>query len=200
MKKTTLLIVILVLCLFALLFMRGWDTTATTTKTAPAAAVNGFSHWKVLDDQTLEYSAQFPAEIKSISKSTPDPKTKINRNYKFFASEALDATAYLITEIQFPKDYNPSSDPTLLETIVNELVANGPTNTLKESENVQFRGDEALKFKIENDQKQVVMGLAFIHGQSVFILQRVSKEDKINQKEFDYFADSFKFKAPAKAK
>lgn len=193
MNKTIPLIVIIVVCLIALLFLRGVGQVGQAPENV--AAVEPGTHWKLFNDSNTDYQAMFPTPPKAAFNNTLDPKSKQMRVYKLYVSEALDATLFLITEIQFPKDYNPSDDPTILETIVDELVANAPTNSLKESERVQFNGEEALRFKIMNADKMVVMGLAFIHNQSVFILSRVSTEAKVNQKEFDYFTKSFKFKS-----
>lgn len=190
MNKITPLIVIAAVCFIALLFL----SSPKKYETPEAVATEDRAHWKLLDEPNVDYQALFPTPPKAVFNNSIDPKTKLLRTYKLYVAEALDTTLFLITRIQFPKDYNPSEDPTTLETIVNELVANGPTNALKNMTELEFNGDQAVKFTIENDNKMVIMGLAFIHGQSIFILSRVSTEKKVNQNEFDYFVKSFKFK------
>ena len=194
MNKITSLIVIVAVCLIALLFIL---SPAGYKPPDPVLTEETIESWKLFDDPSVNYQASFPTVPKTASNNALDPKTRQLRIYKLYAAEALNGTLFLITEIQFPGDYNPNLDPTLLETIVSELVANGPTNSLKNMTQLQYNGMEALKFTIENDTNMVIMGLAFIHEQSVFILSRASTADKVNQNEFEYFVKSFKFKTPS---
>lgn len=192
MNKTLPLLAIVVFCLFVLLFLRGFDQG--NKHVAEPQAKEMLAQWKVHEDSNHQYEVSFPTPPRTASNNAVDPKTRQLKIYKLHVSEALDATLYMVTQIQFPPDFNPADDPTILDDTVKDLVANGPTNSLKEIQQETFNGDTAVKFTIENAEKIVIYGVAFIHDKSIFILSRVSKEDRENISEFEHFIKSFKFK------
>lgn len=192
MNKTVPLLAIIVVCLAVLFFIRGNNPGKDQTSAPPAKEV--LAQWKVHEDPNHQYEVSFPTPPRAVSNNALDPKTKQLKIYKLQVSEALDATLFMVTQIQFPPDFDPAKDPTILDDTVKELVANAPTNTLKDLEQTTFNGDEAVKFTIESADKIVIHGVAFVRNKIIYILSRVSKEDKENIGEFDHFVKSFKFK------
>lgn len=195
MNKTVPLLAIVVVCLAVLFFVRGSNQGKYQSAEPPAQ--EALAQWKVHEDPSHQYEVSFPTPPRVASNNALDPKSKQLKIYKLQVSEALDATLFMVTQIQFPPDYNPALDPTILEDTVKDLVANAPTNSLKDIQQIVFNGDEAVKFTIESADKIVIHGVAFVHSKSIYILSRVSKEDRVNLGEFDHFLKSFKFKEAA---
>lgn len=155
-----------------------------------------FDAWMTFQPDDTKFTASFPRKPIHLNDSSRQNLGGHTRKYDIYAADGLDKKAYMIEVITFPKGPNPEKNENILENTLRDILANSTLNVLESSQKENFKGKNALSFKINSGQKKL-QGLLFVWNQTLYILTRVEQEGENADKNEDYqfFIDSFKLNA-----
>lgn len=166
------------------------------TTEAPVAKshkpVTNFVSWHEYSSPNGDFRVMFPALPQQTSQKIIDQKTQEPRFYEMYVSEKDDGTIFMITAITFPSNRDPKTTEKMLTKAMNDMIESDPKNHLKKNQVTDYKNMKALDFSIEND-KVSIDGKAFMIGDTLYVLTSLGNNQSYNDKEFNFFANSFDY-------
>lgn len=191
MSRSTTTIFALVALIAVFVLYRFVDNSGTFNGTASVVEQQPYSDWKDFTAPSGKFKGRFPMTPRHVSESSQDPRSNTTRRYNIYVAEQLDATAYMVTSINFVDKFNPENNPHVLDDTVSDMVSSNAQNVLVSKEETKIQGLKAVKFKIDNGKMTQIEGLVFVADKTLYILTRISKMGTANEEDFDHFIKSF---------
>lgn len=155
--------------------------------------VSAFTDWYAFKAPTGSFEAKFPTMPQRGTQTVKDPKTGTDRNYEMYISEKGNGTVFMISLIEFPETTEPME--TLKKTIINDLLISNPQNQLKNMQIGTYKLFKTIDFVISNPTT-TIDGRTFSDGNTVYLLTVIFNNSYLDQKEYDYFINSFEWITP----
>ncbi len=150
-----------------------------------------FESWREFKDPLGRFSVSLPYVPQHASESRGDVESKNLRKYDMFVAEKEDGTTLMISLISYPGGLETTSSYTLLESVLNEMLNANQNSKLVSQGKSKFLNHDSLDFVISN-QDVNIESKTFVDGNTLYILSFVAKGAKFDQKEYEYFIQSFK--------
>ena len=169
------------------------QTQVPTSAATPSAVTEvdpNYESWKEFTSPTGQFKVLLPILPQHATDKIADPKTKEPRKYDMYVAAKNDGTVFMISAITFPSGIAEKDSEALLTNVVNDMLARNKDNVLKMKQASAFRNFKALDFSIENGDI-ILGGKAFVHNNTLYVLNMVSKHGTFNLNEFNFFVNSF---------
>lgn len=200
MSKTTWLIAGAIIAILAIFLIRVNETPTGTTPAVPeklsasgasstASNSSDFHNWHEFSPPSAKFKVLVPTPPQHATEKFEDPKTKENRKYDMYVSEADNGTIFIISQIAMMEP-TAKIDQNVLTNVMNDILSANPKSKLKNMQMGKYHENPSLDFSIENDQVNID-GKAFISGNTLFMLTSVAKLANYKKPEFDFFVNSF---------
>lgn len=190
-RSTSTIFALVALIAVFVLYRYIGDYTSAGTSTTSVQDPGGYAEWKEFTAPSGNFKGIFPLTPKQLSESSQDPRSHAMRRYNIYIAEQLDSTVYMVTTINFTEKFNPEQDSHILANTIADMVASNAQNTLVSTTEETFQGRKALKFNIDNGKAHHIIGLTFVADKTLFIITRISKNEKNSDEDFDHFVKGF---------
>lgn len=152
-----------------------------------------FHEWREFSFEHGNFKVLLPALPQHVSDTFIDPTTHKPLRYETYTTAADNGAAFMINAIIFSTPGEAEAREESLKAIVNEMLDRNKENKLNEMQMSTFRGVPALNFSFSSGDV-LVEGKVFAHQNTIYILSMIKRKDVFNQKELDFFVNSFYFK------
>ncbi len=150
------------------------------------------NQWKEFRSDLGNFNVLLPVLPQHASQMVSLPNSPNKLKYDLFLAQEKDGTNFMINVISYPDDMDLSNPQSLLENVMNEMVAGDSNNQLKYSEKGKFQHSPSLEFAIENPQF-LIQSRAFLVEKMLYVLTVVDRIENYNQNEYRAFINSFHF-------
>lgn len=154
-----------------------------------------FAEWREFIAKTGRFKVQLPYVPQYAKESVLIPNTDQKRQYEMYASDKMNGTTFMVNLITYPKEFDLSDPNHILTETVNEITKTNAHNQLTEMKEGLYKSYPSVDFHMINQQFDI-KGKAFIIGKTVYLLNYVSKTEDFDEKEYDYFVNSFQLVNP----
>lgn len=158
--------------------------------TTPILNADPHASWREFSPQSGSFKVLFPAVPQFAKEAVNIPNTDKKRRYEMYASETINGTVFMVSVITYPQDYDTTSKAQTIQSVIDELVASDPANHLLESRDTVFLDFPAMDFHMVNKEFDIE-GKSFMNDKTVYVLTYVARNNDYDQKDYDYFINSF---------
>ncbi|MCB1112789.1 MAG: hypothetical protein H7A37_08970 [Chlamydiales bacterium] len=190
MSRALLAAIVVIACiggLFLISNMADFKLLSGSSAGDPADVAN----WTEYEDVDEMFKVNLPSPPEHVSQTITDRVTNQIRHYSIYASKDLEGTVYMVTEITFPSEIDPTDNEDLLHDVVKEMVASKPTNELVSMESTTFHGGPAVNFQINGNEDTVIYGVTFSKNKKLYTVSSIGATKYNDEAKFEKFADSF---------
>lgn len=168
------------------------EPSIVTPQTAAKLNNLNFHEWHEFASEQSDFKVLLPSLPQHVSDIVTDPATKQPQKFETYAAVNDSGSAYFINVITFasPGDAE-ASEEALKSTVTNMLIRN-KENKINSMNMGSLHGDRALDFALDNHDI-LIKGKVVPHGNKIYIISMVNKQDTFNSKEFEFFINSFNF-------
>lgn len=211
MSKAISLFIILLLIMFAFLFLRDFKTMESSDKPvvketnsslqvtgnsqsnesleSPALS-NNIHNWREFTSVKKNFKVFLPTLPQHLADKVPDPATGEMRKYETYLAAGDNNTAFMVNTISLTNKLDLKNAEETLRNVISEIISRNKENKLEGSKVGKFREYPALDFTIKG-QDNSVTGKVFTDGNTVYILSMIADPAKQNPEEMDFFVNSF---------
>ena len=150
----------------------------------------GFENWHEFTSPDGDFKVMLPTLPQHASDMIKDKNNGEERKYDMFVSEKSDGSVFMINVITFAAPPDEKQKDQLRRTMMNDVLKSNPNNNLLRAETTSFKEVPALDYAIENTEMNVDSKV-FVTDRALYALTRLVKKERHNQKEFDFFTNSF---------
>lgn len=150
----------------------------------------GFENWHEFASPDGDFKVMLPSLPQHASDMIKDKNSGEERKYDMFVSEKPDGSVFMINVITFLTPPDEKQKDLLRRTMMNDVLKSNPDNNLLKAETTTFKDHPALDYTIENAEISVDSKV-FVTNHALYALTRLVKKERHNQKEFDFFTNSF---------
>lgn len=154
--------------------------------------------WREFSPQSGDFKVLFPGVPQNATDKITDSKTKEVNKYDMYVAAKDNGTAFMISVVTFPREVSPSAEESTLTDIINEMIARNKNNNLKMMKPSTFHNHTSMDFAIENGEATIA-GKVFMHNKTMYIISMIAKTTSFNQKDLDFFINSFSFENEQKS-
>lgn len=170
----------------------------TQTSSSGSAFKEEMEEWSALELQkwheftspSHHFKVLMPTLPQHAKEKINDPTTKEARAYDMYVSLKDNGSVFMISLISLLDNPAKTLDPSMLSNVVDNMVSGSPNSKVKKMEMGKYKEYPSIDFSFENPDANVD-GKAFIVGNTLILLTGVAKPSDYNQKEFDFFVNSF---------
>lgn len=159
---------------------------ANLEKTLPATPYEG---WREFTADQGGFSVKVPAIPQNAQETVQDKRTNQSLLYDMYVAEKWNGALFTITVIHYPKEV-PNLEKTLKDYL-GDIILSNPGNELVSAKETSFQGKTALSYKVQNPKNQTE-GILVIDGKRIFFIGYITDERNKDQKDYEYFINSFK--------
>lgn len=198
MSRTLTLLAALLIATAGYLLLRQYrseQATNGTVNTSPLSTtdkVTNLHEWREFSSDTGRFKVLLPTLPQHVTDMFTDPKTKEQRKYETFVAAGDNGAAFMISAITFPNNLDADNGEETLRSAVSDMMIRNKENKLNKMESGKFRNNKAIDFSLSNGDLLIV-GKVFSHNNILYILSMINKDATFNEKEFDFFINSFDF-------
>jgi hypothetical protein len=164
-------------------------TINTTSAPQASAEPNNFHDWRVFTSDQGHFKVLLPTLPQHVSDVVVDQKSQEPRKYETYASASDNGAAFMVNAITFTNQ-NGVSDEEALKSAVTDMLARNKENKLVEMKMGSFLNSPALDFSLSNGDL-LIIGKVLARDKTMYILSMINNKDNYNQKELDFFLNSF---------
>ncbi|GAB4227198.1 MAG: hypothetical protein Tsb0021_03830 [Chlamydiales bacterium] len=147
-----------------------------------------YEGWREYESRIGGFSAKFPGLPQNAKNTITERRSNQVLVYDMYIAEQWDGTVYMVTVVTYPFEIQQKEE--VLSNFLSDVLTSNPQNELVLAVKEQFRGQEALKFKVKTNQAYID-ALAFIRKDKLYYLSEISANLEEEGKDFQYFIDSF---------
>lgn len=148
-------------------------------------------NWRLFVSPQKNFKAYLPALPQHTSDTILDSETKEARKYESFYVADDFGPAYMINTITFPRSVENESIDETLKSVVNDILARNKNNKLNNMKIGHTGKFKSLDYQLENNDV-VISGKVIAHGDTLYVLSMMTKNDSFDQKNLDEFVNAFK--------
>lgn len=156
----------------------------------PAVVKTGPS-WRHFEPQSGKFSVDLPVIPQHASDMISDNNTQHLKVYDMYVAEGVDGAVYMINLVTYQNPEDVKDKGILFQNFINDMLISNPSNQLVTSSDVQYDGLDAKDFTLKNPDATVDSKI-FLHGNTLYVLSRVSKAESPTNGDFKNFISSFK--------
>lgn len=146
--------------------------------------------WKEFSPANGKFKVLLPALPQHASDSVPLASGNGSIKYDMYLSQEKNGTTFMISLIEYPKDFDTSKSSDLLDSVMNQLMAGNPNNRLRNVAKGSYHTYPSLDFAIENNDV-FVRSKTFMMGKTLFVLTLVDRNLNDIDAQFVKFINSF---------
>ena len=166
-------------------------TILKPTMTANSADAK-FHEWHEFTSPQNNFKVLLPTLPQHVSDTVTDPATQQQHKYETYTALGDNGSAYLINEITFSSPKQAEATEEELKAAVSSMLIRNKENKLNSMVMGSLHDNPALDFSLDNNDV-LIKGKVLAHNNKIYILSMINKKDTFNDKEFDFFVNSFNF-------
>lgn len=195
LPKTKVIVygILVILCLFVLDIFR--RSRHETTPPPESLLITDYQ-WREFRESSGKFKALLPSLPQHAAEVVPLPSGEGVIRYDMFLSQEKDGTTFMISQIQYPRDFDTNNPNHLLEGVMSEMLNGNTNNALKSRETAIVNGCPGLDFVIENSDV-VIRSRTFLLEKTLYVLTVIDRKSIETKAVFKKFTDSFELGAVA---
>lgn len=185
-----LVLLLLLVAGYAIFVAKNSVASSTSNAAEENLAAFGFQNWHEFTSPSGDFKVMFPSLPQHVADTLADKNSGEERKYDMFVSEKSDGSIFMINVITFSTPPDEKKKEQLRQTMLNDVLKSNEKNRLLQAETMMFKDYKALSYTVENAEMNIDAKV-FVTDSALYALTRLVKKEHYNQKEFDFFTNSF---------
>lgn len=206
MTRAITIFIILLLIMFAFLFLRDFKSVSRqknpiekteipekhldSNLQAEGESSANLHNWREFTSLKKNFKIFLPALPQHLADKVPDPATGEIRKYDTYLAAGDNGTAFMVNTITLSHKLDLKKADEALKNVVDEIISRNKANKLNEAKPGKFREYPALDFSI-NSNDTVITGKVFTDGNTIYILSMIAEPSRVKNDDMALFVNSF---------